>query len=529
MDEPALGAGLRQFQQDHPHRYAAYALAVYTAVIYVWALGIHPLGLDYAYMSDPHRFMPPVIAGLFRAQMTLFGARTVPYHLLNIAVLYLCAVLVFLIGRQLIAGPAWLSLLAAVIFMANPLHRDAAFMLAGIESLVPAFLALLALYGYFQARRQPGGWSFAAPVIFACATLVSPQNLFLFVPILLAEILLPTARRPWAPLIACGCIFIVAVYMHRETLQPGAFHPGRMWAPVYLALQPAKFLPGTMRQFAAMPVLAWLSAALVLAFALWIVWKTRSRVFLWALLAALLVRVAQGAEPFDFVHLVGGRRMILSTALLLIALCELFRRMIQHPKWLRPVVTGTTIWCMLLFAMQIHAAFVWRDAGTRVKAFQHAAAAHADDAPLAILPDVYYYRGAPAMFAEAVRYTTPFSRGHDVLPVIRINVTDPDVVSVEVEAYSHWSALVKVHAQDVAYLWYPDDTPLPVRPRLPIRGYRQPITLEVVETGARSVLVRIDAYKQNLPPLTLSPLPILRERDEFNDNEHSAAGGRHQN
>jgi hypothetical protein len=35
-------------------------------------------------------------------------------------------------------------------------------------------------------------------------------------------------------------------------------------------------------------------------------------------------------------------------------------------------------------------------------------------------------------------------------------------------------------------------------------------------------------YKQNLPPLTLSPLPILRERDEFNDNEHSAAGGRHQ-
>jgi hypothetical protein len=125
--------------------------------------------------------------------------------------------------------------------------------------------------------------------------------------------------------------------------------------------------------------------------------------------------------------------------------------MIRHPKWHRTVVTGTTVACLVLFGMQIHSAFVWRSVGHEVRAFQKSFNDDTARAPIGLLPDVAFYRGAPAYFGETVRYTTPFSAARDVTSLVILNVRDADAFRVTLAAYAPEEAVLDIECDDFGY------------------------------------------------------------------------------
>ncbi len=510
MEAPTFSASIRRFQQENTDAYAAIALVFYTSLVYAWALTIHPLGPDYAVMAEPAHGMAPITAWLFGAEMAVFGAWAPPYHLVNAALLYLCALLVYRIGRETITGPAWLSLLAAVFYMANPVHRDAVFLLSGLDAAVPAVMGLLVVYAGVRTCRNPTLRAQAIAGIAICAAFVLfDECRAAVIPVILGLWLLPSSRavteneepdahtRPRALMATCGVVTAILVSTWIRHFNPSDWTPATMWGPLYFALYPLGFLPETIRQFHALPWLAWLSVALGVLLLVVITRKSKSRVLVWAIASALAVRMGQGDTPFNFVHLLGGRHLLLGNAFVLLGLCELFLCMIRHPKWHRAVVTGTTIGCLVLFGMQIHSAFVWKSVGHEVRAFQESFN-DTESAPIGLLPDVGFYRGAPAYFGEALRHATPFSSARDIASLVILNVRDADTFRATLAAYAPDEAVVDIECDDFGYAL---GRPFSV-------GARETATTTVgvsdaVKTGGR---LRIRPKDGTLPPNHRAPV-----------------------
>lgn len=463
MEESSFAGSIRRFQVEKTNQYAAIALVFYTFVVYVWALAIHPLGPDYAAMADPSSAMSAVAAWVFRAEMAVFGGWASPYHVVNVGLLYGCALFVFLIGREAIDGPAWLSLLAAVFYMASPIHRDAVFILSGVGASLPAVAGLLAVYLGLRAwRARALNAVLPALAIAAVATLVFPSNRWLPIPIFLVGFFPGVVRTndeergPALMWLGSAVLVAVAAFWHGVGDTSGnAYHPASMWTPLYMALYPLGFLPETMREFHQREWMAWLTAGIAGLVLLLVVRKAKSSTVLWALLSALAVRVGLGEREVDLVHLLGGRHLLLANAFVLIGVCAMFRAMIRHPKWHRPVVTGTTLWCLVLFGMQIYGAFVWRSVGKEVRAFQES---FVDDTGqrTGLLPDFEFYRGAPAFFGESVRHTTPFSRSVDAVSLVVLNVGDVDTFTLSEVSFVDGEAVIEIACDDLGYaLGYP--------------------------------------------------------------------------
>lgn len=455
MEESSFAGSIRRFQREKTDLYAAFALSFYTVLVYVWSLTIHPMGPDYAAMAAPEDAMPAVAAWVFRGKMAVFGGWAFPYHVVNVGLLYVCAVLVYRLGREVIDGPAWLSLLAAVFYMANPVHRDAAFLISGAGASLPAFAGLLGVYLGIRAWRLPTAGPLAMAVaVLAVAALVFPSNRWTPIPVLLAGWLLPPRSegetRPLTAWVGFGAVLVAAMFRYGVgELAGAAYDPASMWTALYFALYPLGFLPETVREFHQREWLAWLTAGIAVAAFVLIMRKSKSRVVVWAVVSALAVRVGLGEDSVEFVHLLGGRHLLVANAFVLIALCAVLRAMIRHPKWHRPVVTGTTLWCLILFGMQIYTAFVWRDVGKEVKAFQARMAT--ERGQVGLLPDFGFYHSAPAFFGESVRHKTPFSPGTDAVSLVVLNVDDEEDFSFSSVSYTPKEALMEIRCNDLGY------------------------------------------------------------------------------
>ena len=62
----------------------------------------------------------------------------------------------------------------------------------------------------------------------------------------------------------------------------------------------------------------------------------------------------------DLVQGTGGGTLIVPIALIAVAFSALCYRVIQHPKWVRPVVSLTTLLCLFFFILQAQANLAWK-------------------------------------------------------------------------------------------------------------------------------------------------------------------------
>lgn len=434
---------------------------IYLAGVYAWTLHFYPLGRDFAALARPD-VLPWGVRTLFAWEMTSFGPWLPGYHLVNLALLYGCMIALFFLTRLATQGPWWLGSLAAVLFMANPLKSEAVLNLSGVEELLPAFLALVALWSYAACARKPAAWRHAAALaMFAAATLPFRSNAGLAAAMLLYEFLIPMEEKAgrWLRVFAVVALGAVAGVAHGVFSPIQSLDPSGMFAPLCLIFYPIGLLPETAARFHESPWLGWATALVTIAIFAQIVRKSQSRAFAFGLLGAAAMRLFQGKAFVDPVHMLGGGSMLVPIALCGVAAGALSQRIQAHPKWARPIVVITTVLCLVFFLLQGSVNWAWRAAGRHVQEFQALAAEASqanDGSEMAILPDYQYYRGAPMMLSDSIACDTLFSRRVPAQSLLKTNFEQPPRCFVTLEKYFPHEAILMFAGQPLVNVFpYP--------------------------------------------------------------------------
>lgn len=407
-----------------------FADALYLAAVYVFFLAIPPLGRDYVALAHPDTIP------FFRGMVWLFGGHGWLYLTTNLVLLYGCMAAILLLTGRITCGPWWLGSVAAVLFMANPVKTEAVLHVSAVHMLLPGLLTLCTLYVYVACRSAAHPVIRCVPlVVYVIVTLATPASPALFALIILLEYSVFKRRSYcWVPIAAVG---MVAVVMTGHGFTTEAIHPARMIGPLFFVVYPIGLLPDTAAFFQAFPWVGHAIGIVLVIGALWFVWKLKEPAVTFGFLGAIVSRMGQGGDVVDPVTLAGGGSLLVPTAMLSIAVAGVFHAIMRNATWRRSVVRITTLLCVLAMCTQLWVNLHWCDAGRMVREFQitavETAAAYPGE-PLAVAPDIQYYRTAPVMLSESVRWDTPFSVSQPVVSLASVDVIPP--VSVNVTRYS---------------------------------------------------------------------------------------------
>ncbi len=477
----------------------AVAMAVYVAIVYGASLTIGPLGRDYILLAHPNESGSRLAGWVLSSEVRLFGDAAWAYHCVNLGLLYVCMLLLYRLTNRLIAGPWWFGTLAAVFFMANPVHSEAVLNLCGPVDLLPCLLALAAVTAYVEGALAPRVWNIVlAPLLFGLAVFAASQNAMLLPALIFFELLLsPRRERRLARLALPTAFSIVAWCFTPDLLSLARLDPAGMFGPLYLIFYPLGFLPSTARALVEYPVLGWAAAAAALFILFLIYRKARRPALLFGLLSAALIRLFQGDRFVDPVHMIGGGQLLLANAFFDIALVCLFHRIMDHRKWRRQIVILTTLLCVAFFALEFRSVLAWRHASALTRSFQQAAFAESAggnvERPLAILPDFQYYVGAPMCLSASVAYETPFSAAIPAVALLPLHYAPG--INVAADDLAEKGGTVTITSESpVDLLCYPYALSKP--------GGRQETDAAIIETIAISshkLMVRITDKGLELP------------------------------
>lgn len=473
---------------------------VYVSIVYGWGLFLIPLGRDYPLLGGETEGIPFILRFLWEKEVALFGAWSPAYHLLNIVLMHGAMVCLYLFVNFTLRGPAWLGVLAANLFMANPLHTESMLNHAGLIDLLPCVTALAALAAYARSLERPTQpVILAAMALAAAAVAVSPQNALLPAVLLLYEALLTGSHRRSKKRIAASAALLVgALAWHGDWLASGAWTLEAQLVPLYFTVYCLGFLPETAARFSANPPLAWAAAASV-ALALWLIHrKARRAAVPFAVGACLLLHLAPLARPVDPVHLIGGGQLLLPQALVMFAVAALYQRIMEHPRWRMPLIYSSFSVSVVFFTLAMVSVFAWRDAAARVGAFHEAAAKTGGAETIAVVPDFQYYRGAPLTLSDTLAYETPFGPAVPSAGYMRIHLPAPGDAPWEVESYTGESATAR----------FRDRSPAAILPRAAGRETNETLSVDVVDGD---VVVNAVFEEGAAPPALRVSIPSARE------------------
>ncbi|MCK5862416.1 MAG: hypothetical protein KAH38_08015 [Candidatus Hydrogenedentes bacterium] len=404
--------------------------AVYLSLVYAFFILLPPLGRDYAALARPDSIL------FFGGMVQLFGGYSWAYLLLNLLLLYGCMALILSITKEVTKGPWWLGSVAAVLFMANPVKTEAVLNISGVRELWPGFMALLTLFVYIQCRRSTKRGMRGLPLLtYLVAILTGPINIMLFAVIAILEFTVYKKRsRCWIPLALVGS---AALFISGQWAEIGALHLSCMFTPLFFVVYPIGILPDTVAFFQQWPLAGYGIAIAAVGIGIGLIRKVNHPAFTFGLLGAVAFRLCQGGFAVDPITLNGGGQLLVPIALISIAAAGFFHAVIEKSHWRRSVVRFTTLLCIAVMCCQIWVNLHWRYAGQEVERFQQAVVSVTKNypgKPVAVAPDIQYYRTAPMMLSESVRYTTPFSKAQPIVPLLPFSVIPP--VKIVVEDYS---------------------------------------------------------------------------------------------
>ena len=113
----------------------------------------------------------------------LFGARTSPYHILNVGVHAANAMLLWRVLRRLSIPGAWL---VGVVFLVHPTHVESVDWVSECKNTLSLLFALLSLLAWFRYQQDRHGRSYvAALVLFVCGLLCKTTVVILPIVLLL--------------------------------------------------------------------------------------------------------------------------------------------------------------------------------------------------------------------------------------------------------------------------------------------------------------------------------------------------------
>ena len=202
----------------------------------------------------------PVTYSSFAVNYAVSGGRVWSWHLFNIVLQFLNALLVFAIVKAVTdngerGGNSVTPLIAALVFAAHPIQTGAVTYISGRSALLASFFCLSAFYAF--ARHRSGGgyaWAVLAPVFFLLG-LLSKEMAVCFIGIALAYDFIFTvpikggykgaarAALYYIPLIATLLLYLVL----KKTIQGALGDPNRTGTAAGYLLSEARVFPMYLR------------------------------------------------------------------------------------------------------------------------------------------------------------------------------------------------------------------------------------------------------------------------------------------
>lgn len=434
------------------------AMLFYLCLVYANTLYIYPMGRDYCLLSVHCGYDTLMPRSWITWEIDLFGKWVPGYHLMNLILLYGCMVALFFLTRHVVRGPWWMGSLAAVLFMANPVKSEAVLNLTGIQDLLPVFLALVSLACY-AAHVRNSQWEkyLLSIVLFAPAMYWARSHLALVLAYVLIEIIIADRqeRRLWRCIPFLLLFLFIAPVEMKNILRHNSSDPWDfmgMFMPLHLIPYPIGFFPETLEGLQEQYGYVFVYCTIFVGVIIGLAYASHHRAFVFGILAAMSLRLYQGNNPFDVVHMIGGGQLLLPVAFISIAFAALVHRVIQHPKWLRPMIFLTAVLCVVFFGLQFQMNMIWRYAGQQIQVFQKAvidAKQKNPDAHADVLANYRCYRGAPIDLLEAIRHETPFSEmlGYDSW--IELSRNKKEWYDIEIIAWAEDSSKAKLRPSNM--------------------------------------------------------------------------------
>ncbi len=438
-----------------PYLYDIVALLVYTAMVHAWSVTLYPLGRDYAMLESRGAGLPMGAAQLVRWEIETFGASVAGYHVVNVALMYACMLCLYFLVIRMLKSPPWIGALAAVLFMANPVHTESTFSLCGAADLVPCLAALIALLAYatYADVRGALAWIVALTAL-TLAGMAYRENAFLFAVPALMELFGERGRRllyRMTPILLSGG---AAVWRHGGSYAMSLSEFQDAWLSLFLIVYPIGLLPETVQRYHEWP---WLFAGVCALFlaCLWLLCRALGHKAIVVGAAGMIaVFMGAGVGGIDLVQMGGAGKLLLATALCALAFAGVVSRLMQcNAKWRSTFVYLTTLLCVIFFIMKIAETPNWRAAGNLVQSVQRAADIGSSSAgeAFAIIPDYQYYRGAPMRLSESIRHETPFSAARSVALAAPLQYEKPDMMRVALERVDARTCRLRVEGRTALY------------------------------------------------------------------------------
>jgi len=167
---------------------------------------------------DPELYIPVTLLS-FQMNYLISGLEPWSYHLTNIMLHGLNAVLIFFVLKKLTQAPR-ASLFAATLFAIHPLNTEAVVWIAARKDLLSTFFALISILAYL--KRTTGGWILSF-VFFLMALLAKVSVAPLPIALLLMDRL---EGKTWnmkllgkmVPFLLLSCVFIVVGFLGKERI-----------------------------------------------------------------------------------------------------------------------------------------------------------------------------------------------------------------------------------------------------------------------------------------------------------------------
>ncbi len=399
---------------EERYRLDGITMLVYITLVYGWSIFLHPMGRDFAAFASHGAEFPWPSRMLWLAATNIFGGFTPGYHLLNMALMFGCMFAFYVYANRVFRGPTWVGMLAANLFMANPLHLESMLNLSGSVDLLPAFAALAALAAYATHVENPTARTFTIlTALTAIATFLWPQHAMLPAVMLLHEGLLTGSHRRSRWRLSLGGLALVAsLVVHSGSILGPHWNIATAWGPLAFVAYCIGFLPETVQTITTQPLFGWaIAAGFIIGLAL-IHRKSRHAAVPFAIIAMLLLRLVPDSRPIDPVHLIGGGQLVLAQAIFMLAFAAVYLRIMDHPKWRGPLIYGSISISVMFFILTGVSAYRWHVAADELQVFRTRAATLEPGTRFA--PDFRYYRGAPLCLSDSVQHDTPFSKALDI-------------------------------------------------------------------------------------------------------------------
>ncbi len=162
------------YGQTASHDFLNYDDSDYVAEPHVRA-GLSPSGISWAFTSGYSSNSFPLTWISHMVDSQLFGIRSGPPHLINVALHAIATLLLFAFLKR-VTSAVWPSAFVAFVFALHPLHVESVSWIAERKDVLCALFWMLTLYAYARYTEQPSLQGYAMVVAsFSCGLLSKPM------------------------------------------------------------------------------------------------------------------------------------------------------------------------------------------------------------------------------------------------------------------------------------------------------------------------------------------------------------------